>query len=408
MLTNEEIIQLKNNKDLITSELLDALRTTKEGKMQALEILDLPKDDEEYYRDAFDNRISFHGDRLLKKQYTKLKLSPIHLEELTKCFSDIRYFRDNYVRIRTPLNGVSFPDLRPYQNKIIEALQEDDEQYIILSPRQCVTGNTQIETEFCNITIKGLFNNARNERLCESEVHHLSRVTDIKVKTQSGFFTPVEIFKTKPLDVVQLTFGNGKVLRCSPDHIVIGENDEEIRAKDAVGKIIKSSNGKTMCIDIDRLGIKEPMYDLTFLEDHLFYTNGILSHNSGKSITIATWLSWLYCFSKGIVMGICANKLSMATEFLKNTKDILIQLPMWMTPGVKVWNVGSIAADNGNRILTDCPSDASFRGHTCLAGSTPVICSEARKDDSSDEIHNPFRITLGDLYGLLKAEGGTR
>ena len=380
MLTNEEIIQLKNNKDLITSELLDALRTTKEGKMQALEILDLPKDDEEYYRDAFDNRISFHGDRMLKKQYTKLKLSPIHLEELTKCFSDIRYFRDNYVRIRTPLDGVSFPDLRPYQNKIIEALQEDDEQYIILSPRQCVTGDAQIETEFCNITIKELFNSARNERLCESEVHHLSRVTDIKVKTQSDFFTPVEVFKTKPLDVVQLTFGNGKVLRCSPDHIVIGENDEEIRAKDAVGKVIKSSNGKTMCIDIDHLGIKEPMYDLTFLEDHLFYTNGILSHNSGKSITIATWLSWLYCFSKGIVMGICANKLSMATEFLKNTKDILIQLPMWMTPGVKVWNVGSIAADNGNRILTDCPSDASFRGHTvnvvvvdeCLAGGTKV------------------------------------
>lgn len=364
MLTDAEIIQLKNNKDLITSELLDALRTTKEGKMQALEILDLPKDDEEYYRDAFDNRISFHGDRMLKKQYTKLKLSPIHLEELTKCFSDIRYFRDNYVRIRTPLDGVSFPDLRPYQNKIIEALQEDDEQYIILSPRQCVTGGTQIETEFCNITIKELFNSARNERLCESEVHHLSRITDIKVKTQSDFFTPVEVFKTKPLDVVQLTFGNGKVLRCSPDHIVIGENDEEIRAKDAVGKIIKSLNGKTMCIDIDHLGIKEPMYDLTFLEDHLFYTNGILSHNSGKSITIATWLSWLYCFSKGIVMGICANKLSMATEFLKNTKDILIQLPMWMTPGVKVWNVGSIAADNGNRILTDCPSDAAFRGHT--------------------------------------------
>lgn len=106
-------------------------------------------------------------------------------------------------------------------------------------------------------------------------------------------------------------------------------------------------------------------------------------------------------------MGICANKLSMATEFLKNTKDILIQLPMWMTPGCKVWNVGSIAADNGNRILTDCPSDAAFRGYSCLAGSTPVICAEARKDDSSDEIHNPFEIALEDLYGLLKAEGGT-
>lgn len=365
MLTDAEITQFKNNKDLITSELLNALRVTKEGKAQALEILDLPKDEEEYYRDAFGNRISFHGDRLLKKQYTKLPLSPIHLEELTKCFSDIRYFRDNYVRIRTPLNGVSFPDLRPYQNKIIEALQDDDEQYIILSPRQCVTGDTVIEGEFCNITIKELFTGARDERLCESDVHHLSRITDVLVQCKSGLHKPVEVFRTKPLEVVSLTFGNGRTLRCSADHVLITDKGEEVRAKDAVGCNIQTKSGSTMCIDIDYLGIKEPMYDLTFLEDHLFYTNGVLSHNSGKSITIATWLAWLYCFSKGLVMGICANKLSMATEFLKNTKDILLQLPMWMTPGVKVWNVGSIAADNGNRILTDAPSDASFRGYSC-------------------------------------------
>ena len=365
MLTDAEITQFKNNKDLITSELLNALRVTKEGKAQALEILDLPKDEEEYYRDAFGNRISFHGDRLLKKQYTKLPLSPIHLEELTKCFSDIRYFRDNYVRIRTPLNGVSFPDLRPYQNKIIEALQDDDEQYIILSPRQCVTGDTVIEGEFCSITIKELFTGARGERLCESDIHHVSRVTDVLVQCKSGLHKPVEVFRTKPLEVISLTFGNGRTLRCSADHVLITDRGEEVRAKDAVGCSIQTKSGSTMCIDIDYLGIKEPMYDLTFLEDHLFYTNGVLSHNSGKSITIATWLAWLYCFSKGVVMGICANKLGMATEFLKNTKDILIQLPMWMTPGVKVWNVGSIAADNGNRILTDAPSDASFRGYSC-------------------------------------------
>lgn len=379
MLTDAEVTQLKNNKNLITSELLDALRVTKEGKTQALAILDLPKDDEEYYLDAFGNRISFHGDRLLKKQYTKLALSPIHLDELTKCFSDIRYFRDNYVRIRTPLNGVSFPDLRPYQNKIIEALQEDDEQYIILSPRQCVTGDTIIEGEFCNITIKELFSGARDERLCESDIHHVSRLTDVKVQCKTGVYTPVEVFRTKPLEVVSLTFGNGKVLRCSEDHILITDSGDEIKAKDAVGRSIQTKTGKTMCIDIDYLCIKEPMYDLTFLEDHLFYTNGVLSHNSGKSITIATWLAWLYCFAKGIVMGICANKLSMAAEFLKNTKDILIQLPIWMTPGCKVWNVGSIAGDNGNRILTDCPSDASFRGHTVNV----VVVDEAAYIDPS-------------------------
>lgn len=364
LLTDAEVTQLKNNKDLITQELLDALRTTKEGKARALEILDLPKDDEEYYLDAFDNRISFHGDRLLKKQYTKLKLSPIHLDELTRCFNDIRYFRDNYVRIRTPRNGVNFPDLRPYQNRIIEALQDDDEQYIILSPRQCVTGGTVVQTEFSEVTMRELFHGCRDLKRVDDGIYQDSALTDVKIKCQSGYYKPVEVLRTVPLDVIVLTFGNGTSLRCSEQHVLITSDDTEVHAKDAIGKMIKTEHGCTLCIDIDHLGVKELMYDMVLVEDHLYYTNGVLSHNSGKSITIATWLSWLYCFSKGIVMGICANKLGMATEFLKNTKDILVQLPVWMTPGCKVWNVGSIAGDNGCRILTDAPSDASFRGHT--------------------------------------------
>lgn len=364
MLTKDEVIQLKNNKDLITAELLEALRTTKEGKAQALEILDIPKDEEEYYLDSFGNRISFHGDRLLKKPYTKLKLSPIHIEELSKCFNDIRYFRDNYVRITTPLDGVNFPDLRPYQNQIIEALQEENEQYIILSPRQCVTGDTIVDGEFANITIKELFESSKDELPSEG-IHHLSRKSDIYLRCSSGYYKPAEVFKTIPLDVILLTFGNGATLKCSPDHVLIDINGNEVRAKNAVGCIIKTKTGSTLCIDISDLGRKEPMYDVSFLEDHLYYTNNILSHNSGKSITIATWLAWLYCFSKNIVMGICANRQNLAAEFLKNAKDIIIRLPIWMSPGAKVWNITSIAGDNGNRILTDAPSDSSFRGYSC-------------------------------------------
>lgn len=360
MLKHEEIEHLRNNKDLITLELLEALRTTKEGKAIALELLDLPKDNEEYYLDAFDARISFHGDRLLKKQYTKLKLSRIHLDELERCYNDIRYFRDNYVRIRTPLDGVSFPDLRPYQNNIIEELQSDAEQYIILSPRQCVTGDTVVG----NTTFKALFDNG-TKKMYLDDMYQESVLTDEYIQCSSGWYQPLEVLKTIPLDVYQLTFSNGASLKCSAQHVLIQDNGDEVYAKDALNLSFKSLSGTVMCIAVDNLGYKEPMYDVCMLQDHLYYSNGILSHNSGKSITIATWLAWLYCFSKDIVIGICANKLSMAIEFLKNTKDIVVQLPIWMTPGCKVWNVGSIGGDNGVRILTDAPSDSSFRGFSC-------------------------------------------
>lgn len=373
MLKHEEIEHLRNNKDLITLELLEALRTTKEGKAIALELLDLPKDNEEYYLDAFDARISFHGDRLLKKQYTKLKLSRIHLDELERCYNDIRYFRDNYVRIRTPLDGVSFPDLRPYQNNIIEELQSDAEQYIILSPRQCVTGDTVVG----NTTFKALFDNG-TKKMYLDDMYQESVLTDEYIQCSSGWYQPLEVLKTIALDVYQLTFSNGASLKCSAQHVLIQDNGDEVYAKDALNLSFKSLKGTVMCIAVDNLGYKEPMYDVCMLQDHLYYSNGILSHNSGKSITIATWLAWLYCFSKDIVIGICANKLGMAIEFLKNTKDIVVQLPIWMTPGCKVWNVSSIGGDNGVRILTDAPSDSSFRGFSCNV----IIVDECLKGDT--------------------------
>ena len=377
MLNNDEIEYLRNNKELINKELLDALRTTKQGKGQALDILDLPKDDEEYYLDAFDNRISYQGDRSLKKPYTKINLSEIHIEELKRCFGDIRYFRDNYVRIRTPLDGVNFPDLRPYQNQIIEELQSDDEQYIILSPRQCITGDTIVGEH--GETIAEIFSAGEHPMNDNTSMYRTSVLTKVKIKCEKyGWVRPMEILKTIDLDVLKLTFDDGTILKCSAKHSLILSNGEEIYAQDALNHEIKSIKGVTRCTSVEDTGIKEPMYDVVLLLDHHYYTNGILSHNSGKSITIATWLAWLYCFSKDIVIGICANKLSMAAEFLKNTKDILVQLPVWMTPGCKVWNVGSIGGDNGVRILTDSPSDSSFRGFSCNV----IVVDECLKGDT--------------------------
>lgn len=124
--TKEVIKNLKDNKDQITPELLEKLRSTgNDGKQIALDILDIKKDSEEYYLDAFDNRISFYGNRRLKKAFTKCNLSEIHIIEIKKCASDINYFKDNYIKIKTK-KGVNFPDLRKYQDEYIETLSNEN------------------------------------------------------------------------------------------------------------------------------------------------------------------------------------------------------------------------------------------------------------------------------------------
>ena len=105
------------------------------GKQLAIDILDLPKDSEQFYLDAFRNRMSVRGNRSLKKPFTKLNLSPIHIEELERCSNNIHYFKDNYVKIRTK-SGVNFPDMRQYQNEFISLLNSDEESIVGLMGRQ--------------------------------------------------------------------------------------------------------------------------------------------------------------------------------------------------------------------------------------------------------------------------------
>lgn len=135
ILSAEQIKVLKENKELITSEILDELRKTKEGKSVALEILDIERDNEDYYLDAFGGRISFNGNRQIKPFHTKINLSDIHIQEIKKCSEDVDYFKNNYVQFRTK-SGIGFPDHREYQEKFIHSLNNTNEQYLVVFPRQ--------------------------------------------------------------------------------------------------------------------------------------------------------------------------------------------------------------------------------------------------------------------------------
>ena len=100
-----------------------------------MQILDIPKDDEDYYLDAFGSRISFDGNRQIKPCYTKIQLTDIQIKEIQKCSEDIDYFKANYVQFKTK-SGIGFPDHRKYQDDFIHALNDENDQYVVVFPRQ--------------------------------------------------------------------------------------------------------------------------------------------------------------------------------------------------------------------------------------------------------------------------------
>ena len=187
-----------------------------------------------------------------------------------------------------------------------------------------------------------------------------------KILTPLGYKEIEYVHKTIPYEKYRIKTENGFVLECAEKHVLILEDGRECYAKDSLNKNVKTINGISKIIECTDLKCKEAMYDISIKNDtELYFSNGILSHNSGKSITVSIYLAHKFNFGQNMNIGICANKGPLAREFLNNVKNIFEALPMWMRVGVTVWNKGSIESEAKMRILTDVPGPSAFRGFTC-------------------------------------------
>lgn len=360
--TPEVIDYYKSHKNEITRELLDQLRSSgNEGKQIALDILDTELSDDNFYLDAYGKKIFFMGDRNLKKAYTSMKLDPIHVEEIKKCSEDLNYFMDNYIKIRTK-KGYDFPELREYQQKFIKVLNSDNESILAMLGRQCVTEDTVITTERGNITIKELFSESCRIPPLNHEFTD-SGTVDARVLTPLGFKKIEFIHKTKPFKKYLIRTENGLALECGEKHAVIADNGDEVYARDCLHRTVRTVYGNSKVVECTDCNCSEAMYDISIKEGtELYYSNGILSHNSGKSVTVAIFLVWHFNFNHKLNAGICANLRALAMEFLNNIKEMFYTIPMWMRQGVTAWTKTSIESELKMRILTSAPGADAFRG----------------------------------------------
>lgn len=375
--TDEVINYYRTNKDEITYDLLDELRVTKKGKDIAQKILDIEKNEENHYLDAFGNVISFKKTPTLKSINRKIPLHSLHIEEIKRCREDIFYFMDNYVKIATH-EGVTFPDLRHYQIEFIETIIPDENESIVgLLPRQCCSPNTIINVDKKDITIGQLFNESvDNSRLIKNGGKFIESYpgNGRKIKTPNGYKEIIEVHKTIKYPKFRIELENGMSLEAAHNHVVIDIFGNEIYIEDCKNRVLKTIDGNSKVKNVIDLKTEEHMYDVSIdSEDELYYSNGILSHNSGKSVSVGIYLCWMILFGKDMNLGVAAQVKPMAQEFLLKVKNIFVQLPIWLTPGVKVWNELSIGFENGMRMMADTAGANSFRGFTM----TVVVTDES-------------------------------
>jgi len=182
------------------------------------------------------------------------------------------------------------------------------------------------------------------------------------VKTDKGYEKLTDLHITQPYRHYVLKT-DGYELSCADNHIVFDKSYNEVFVKDLdVGDIIQTESGLQRVISLKRDKFKSSMFDATVNhQNHRFYTNGILSHNT---ISSAIFMLHKILFDNDKNIMIVANKGDTAVEIVDKIKSIYSLLPFFLKPGVKTWNQKSLTFENGCRIKTSARTKTPAIGFT--------------------------------------------
>lgn len=187
-------------------------------------------------------------------------------------------------------------------------------------------------------------------------------VHDLEVLTPNGYVDIHQVHKTKPLTEYTILLKNGMSLICADTHILIDENSNQIFAKDSLNQKIQTKDGLSEVIEVVDNKRESNMYDISIdSDDHTYYTDGILSHNTTLA-TIIILHEVIFNSDKNFF--ILANKEATSKEVLERIKLAFMYLPDHIKPGVEIWDKTNIKFDNRSKVYAATTSSDSIRGKT--------------------------------------------
>ena len=121
----------------------------------------------------------------------------------------------------------------------------------------------------------------------------------------------------------------------------------------------KIINLDTGLVDFQLYDYQEKMFQQ--FNDNRF--NIVLAcRQSGKSIAVVAYLLWFAIFKGEQVVGILANKETIAREMLGRITLMLENIPFFLQPGCTSLNKKSISFSNNSRLIASATSSSSIRG----------------------------------------------
>lgn len=142
----------------------------------------------------------------------------------------------------------------------------------------------------------------------------------IEVLSDKGWEEIDSLNIAKDKSICKLILENNSELICTPDHILITSDDEEVFAKDCCNKQLNCLNESIKVQKVEQLNTTSDVYDLSLKgTNHLFYANKILSHN-------CLMVDEMAFIPKNIIQDFWASVIPIVSSS-KNSKIIIVSTP---------------------------------------------------------------------------------
>lgn len=111
---------------------------------------------------------------------------------------------------------------------------------------------------------------------------------DFQILTDDGWKDIKNVHKTNYYEKFLILFESGREIECADNHVFIKSDYDEVFAKDlTVGDILISEDGFDIVFDVFNTQEHEEFYDFTIKDHSLYFSEGILSHNTNFLVNAA-------------------------------------------------------------------------------------------------------------------------
>lgn len=186
-------------------------------------------------------------------------------------------------------------------------------------------------------------------------------IRGIKIETDHGFKPITALHKTQPYRIWRIDLENGLWLEGADNHILFDQFMGKVFIKNLkINDLIQTKYGLSKIINKQSLYQKVSMFDVTVdSEEHRFYSNDILSHNT---TTISAFFAWYLCFHTDRNLLIIANKQQTTTEIVAKVLDVFKGLPFFLKPGIRNIAALGLRLDNGCMLTSQATTKTAAIG----------------------------------------------